>query len=279
MDERYIRLSQGHLNLLALCPRKFQHAFLDQLSAPPTPKQQEKQLWGTQFHLLMQQRQLDLPVERLAQTDPPLQQCLAALAQAAPEIVAPVAGDGDRDRTLRQSEHLRSLRFGSWLLVAVYDLLIAAPDRAQILDWKTYPQRPSTQTRLAKDWQTRLYPFLLAETSRYRSEQISMTYWFVQGRSPSEPPQPQQLTFPYSQSLHEQTRQELNDRLDRLGQWLAAYQQQDEPFPQVEASEPCQFCSFAARCQRGDFSGRATPETATLTNLDAIKEIPLPEIV
>jgi ATP-dependent exoDNAse (exonuclease V) beta subunit len=59
------------------------------------------------------------------------------------------------------------------LLTVIYDLLIEAEDNAQILDWKTYPQ-PKEQNRLAKDWQTRLYLYVLAETSDYLPEQISM---------------------------------------------------------------------------------------------------------
>ncbi|WRH66448.1 MAG: PD-(D/E)XK nuclease family protein [Planktothrix sp. GU0601_MAG3] len=32
------RLSQQHLNLLSLCPRKFQYTYLDQLVSPTSPE-------------------------------------------------------------------------------------------------------------------------------------------------------------------------------------------------------------------------------------------------
>ncbi|MFB2980373.1 PD-(D/E)XK nuclease family protein [Microseira sp. BLCC-F43] len=46
-----MRRSQGHLNLLATCPRKYQHRFIDQLGSPTTPKQQERLACGSLFHI------------------------------------------------------------------------------------------------------------------------------------------------------------------------------------------------------------------------------------
>ena len=60
-----IRLSQAQLNTLEACPRLFQHLHLDQLGSPVPPEQQESLTWGSQFHLLMQQQALGLPVEAL----------------------------------------------------------------------------------------------------------------------------------------------------------------------------------------------------------------------
>ena len=51
------RLSQQHLNLLSLCPRKFQYTYLDQLVSPVSPDDEERIAWGNQFHLLMQQHE------------------------------------------------------------------------------------------------------------------------------------------------------------------------------------------------------------------------------
>uniref|UniRef100_A0ACD5H192 PD-(D/E)XK nuclease family protein n=1 Tax=Desertifilum tharense IPPAS B-1220 TaxID=1781255 RepID=A0ACD5H192_9CYAN len=50
----YLHLSQGQLNLLQTCPRKFQQTFIDQLSTPMSPEQQDSMNWGSRFHLLMQ---------------------------------------------------------------------------------------------------------------------------------------------------------------------------------------------------------------------------------
>lgn len=165
-----LRLSQGHLNLLSTCPRKFQHLFLEQLSSPNPPEQQEKQNQGVRFHLLLQQWQLGLRVEPLVQEDPQLQGWFDAFMADASNILEfnPV-----HDKTLRQSEHERTLESQGYLLTVRYDLLISNAQQAKILDWKTYP-RPQNSRWLQQNWQTRLYPFVLAETSPYDPEQLAM---------------------------------------------------------------------------------------------------------
>jgi hypothetical protein len=246
-------LSQSHLNLLQTCPRKFQQIYLEQLGFPIAPEHQDRLNWGQYFHLLMQQRELGLPIDRISA---PLHQTVEAFVQAAPEIFQ-TAPD------TRQSEHRRSLEFQGYLLTVIYDLLILDDRQAQILDWKTYP-RPQQSGWLKQNWQTRLYPFVLAETSQYDPEQISMTYWFIQGQvnqgnpeqEPSDRPcQPASITYPYSLQHHQQTRQDLTHLLTQFTTWFDRYQQ-GEPFPQVPASSPnhpCDTCTFTIRCQRTDW--------------------------
>lgn len=220
-----MRLSQGQLTLLATCPRRFQHLYLDQLGSPTSFEQQEHQTWGTQFHLLMQQHELGLPIVQAGLTDDRLYQCVQALVRTAPEIFDP-------NVSFRQSEHRRTLEVAGYLLTVIYDLLVLKDDSAQIFDWKTYP-RPENPHWLARNWQTRLYLFVLAETSDYSPDQISMTYWFVQAQStPSAPIHPQNFKFRYSQALHEQTRQDLTRLLSQLTQWIQRYQE-GESFPQI----------------------------------------------
>lgn len=236
------RLSQGHLNLLETCPRKFQHTFLEQLAAPTTPEQQERMAWGKRFHLLMQQRELGLPVESLLGSDEELQRCFESLIAGAPDIFSARVTS-----QFRESEHCRTLNFKDYLLTVVYDLLILDDHEAQILDWKTYP-RPQNPARLARNWQTRLYPFVLAETSGYLPGQISMTYWFVQ--SQTSKPEPQSLLFAYSEAQHQRAKAVLSNLLRQLTDWLQAYQA-GISFPQVPETAPlCKFCQFAVRCQR-----------------------------
>jgi hypothetical protein len=102
------RLSQGQLNLLETCPRKFQHIYIDQLGVPISPDQQERVTWGSRFHLLMQQRELGLPVDSLVEEDAQLQHYVTALVNAAPEILTPAP------QTFRESEHCRTLNFQSF---------------------------------------------------------------------------------------------------------------------------------------------------------------------
>ncbi|WP_416667421.1 PD-(D/E)XK nuclease family protein [Egbenema bharatensis] len=243
-----LHLSQGQLNLLQTCPRKFQHIYIEQLGFPIAPDHQDRLNWGQQFHLLMQQRELGLPIDRISA---PLHQTVESFVQAAPEVF-------HTPPDTRQSEHRRSLEFQGYLLTVIYDLLVMDDRQAQILDWKTYP-RPQQSSWLKQNWQTRLYPFVLAETSEYDPDQISMTYWFIQNQAapgipePNQsdrPCQPESITYSYSHQQHQQTHQELTRLLTQLTHWLDRYQQ-GEPFPQAPTSSPhCDTCTFTIRCQR-----------------------------
>jgi hypothetical protein len=258
-----MRLSQGQLNVLSTCPRKFQHIYLQQLGLQPDPQQWHRLELGSRFHQLMQQRELGLSVTALAQGDQQLDSWLQAFENNPPPMI-----EGDR-----LSEHRRILPFQDFLLVAVYDLLIEGADQAQILDWKTYARPPQTAA-LAQNWQTRLYPFILSQTSDYAPEQIRMTYWFAED---SKQGQGHSLSFSYSHSQQQQTAQQLTQILTQLGQALSDYAQAVE-FPQVAiAAGECVsergVCSFAQRC------GRLNPHPdqgeEMVTDIDAIPEIPL----
>jgi PD-(D/E)XK nuclease superfamily len=263
-----MRLSQGQLNLLETCPRKFQHTYLEQLASPSTPEQQERMMSGSRFHLLMQQWEMGLPVELLVQADRQLDQWFTSFVAAAPQIL----GLGDDRTTFRQSEHQRTLEVDGHLLVVVYDLLVLSEQHAQILDWKTYP-KPLQSKWLAKNWQTRLYPYVLAETSHYPPEQIAINYWFFQSKT-GEDTEPQSLRFAYNTAIHQQTQRDLMQLVQKLSQWLDRYETTGEPFPQVaEGSKHCADCSFATRCQRGD--DRKETISTPLPNLAEIEEIAL----
>ncbi|MCL1473867.1 PD-(D/E)XK nuclease family protein [Argonema antarcticum] len=260
-----MRISQRHLNLLGTCPRKFQHTYLDQLGLLTTPEQQERINWGSDFHLLMQQRELGLPIEPLVQEDAQMQRCLTALVSAAPEILTP----NPSSKTFRESEHGRILPFQDYVLTVIYDLLIAEDKKAQILDWKTYPL-PKNKRWLEEDWQTRLYLYVLAETSDYSPEQISMTYWFVQSQ-----PEPKSLKFAYNAGKHEQTRRDLTQQLNYLTDWLESYERGEE-FPQVvEGSRECDYCQFSVRCDRTSESEEPATSEDLIPNLANIQEVSL----
>lgn len=253
-----IRLSQGHLNLLATCPPRFQQIYLEQLHSIPNPEQQEKQTWGTRFHLLMQQRELGLPLESLLAEEPELHHSLAALIQAAPEILQTTNQD------TREAEHSRTLSFNNYLLSVIYDLLIVNESQAKILDWKTY-LKPQKKNKLAENWQTRLYLYVLAETSSYLPEQISFTYWFVK-----LPHQPQSLTFAYSSQQHQQTKQDLADLLNQLDKWLDNYQNQGVPFPhRANCKTNCPYYQFFVSNED------KKNDTSATKSMAEIEEIPI----
>ncbi len=207
-DRHLIRLSQGQLNLLEICPPKFQQIYLNKLSSLPNPEIEDKQTWGSRFHLLMQQRELGLPIDSLLQKDEELDRSLQALLQAAPNIL------DHSNNQWREAEHSRTLNFGNYLLTVIYDLLVADDHKAQIIDWKTY-LKPQNKSKLARNWQTRLYLYTLVETSEYLPEQISMTYWFVK-----LPNKPESHVFTYDSQQHQQTAKDLHNLLTNLDIWL-----------------------------------------------------------
>ncbi len=277
-----LRLSQGQLNILERCPRQFQHTYLEQLHSPSNPEHEERQTLGSRFHLLMQQREMGLPIDSFLKEDAQLQSWMTAFANAAPEILTP----SSNTQTFRESEHYRTLQVQNYLLAVIYDLLIADKEQAQIHDWKTYP-KPPNKSKLEQNWQTRLYMYVLAETSNYLPENISMTYWFVQSEA-----QLQSVKFVYSTFQHQQTANRLNQLLNRLTYWLGRYYQ-GELFPQEpDGSKACNYCQYTARCNRIQAISEqtsasalsasctrliATPAlaTTTLLNLETIQEVSL----
>ncbi len=250
-----LRLSQTHLSVLTLCPRKFQYLYLDQIGgiAPPT----QQQVWGNQFHQLMQQQDLGLPL--IQSPDPHLARCVTALQAAAPHLF---------DRTLdRQSEYRLGLRLGSHVLVAVCDRLVVQSDRATLYDWKTYA-RPLSSQQLAQSWQTRLYLYVLAEAGPYSPSALSMVYWFV--RLTPDHPAPQSVTLPYSAEQHQRTHAELTRLVQQLDQWLERYDQQS--LPQLPLTSPhCTTCPFALCCDRLPQQRQAQ----RLLSIDEVEEVPL----
>ncbi|MGB3653361.1 MAG: PD-(D/E)XK nuclease family protein [Rivularia sp. (in: cyanobacteria)] len=272
IQNQLLRISQGQLNLLERCPRQFQHTYLEQLRPPTNPDYEEKQLLGSRFHLLMQQREIGLEIASFLQNDSQLQSWMKAYERSAPDILT----DATENETFRESEHYRTFQVENYLLTVIYDLLIADKEKAQILDWKTYP-KPQNKRSLQYDWQTRLYMYVLAESSNYPPENISMTYWFVQSESKLN-----SIKFSYSSLQHQQTENKLNQLLKKLTVGLQAYQQ-GEQFPQVsEGSKTCNYCQYAARCQRvavksgEQSSSQNLPGVDNiLMNLDNIQEVPL----
>jgi hypothetical protein len=259
------QLSQTHLQVLSTCPRKFQSLFLDRLALPQISTRSEQQELGVQFHQLMQQRELGLEIQTLLADNPQLQKWFHHFQDFPPPII----------EGTRQSEHPCTLAFQDFILVAIYDLLIQGPEQAQIIDWKTY-RRPPYAQMLQQHWQTRLYPFLLAETSRYQPEQISMIYWFAES-SASKTAQGHWINLPYSAQLHQQTQQDLTNLLKPLQQWIQDLTQHNIPFPQVPLSAGhCesrnQQCPFISHCLR---NGNAeTVDLSTLMDMSAIAEVP-----
>lgn len=247
-------ISQGHLNIWEICQRRYQYSFLEELSLPEADLQRKKNLLlGSNFHLLMQQKELGLDVSSLASSDPKLQSWLDAFEHQPPEMI-----EGDR-----LCEHRRTLEIkvgitknedriemslhdrqnsdrgqAYFVLTAIYDFLILGNCQAQILDWKTH-QVAIAEEKLKTNWQTCLYLYLLAKTTNYAPEQLSMTYWFANTAK--------SVIISYSQIEHDQTEKKLQYVLGQIAQ------AQDYPKLAVDSSE-CVYCEFRDRCDRGNMS-------------------------
>lgn len=255
-----IRLSQGQLNLLETCPPQFQRIYLEQLASPVSPEQHQKLSWGSQFHQLMQQRELGLLIDPLLEEDKQLQHSITALRETASELWQP-----DTD-TWREAEHCRTFSFKGLLLTVVYDLLILGNSEGKILDWKTYLQ-PEDPTKLAKNWQTRLYLYILAQTTDYPPEKISMTYWFVK-----LPTQPRSLTFFYDRTQHEKNHQDLTFLLTQLNNWLEDYVNQGIDFPHLAHCQTS--CPYYSASEKTLQSQKKESQNWTKA-IDEIDEVPL----
>ncbi|WP_017305142.1 PD-(D/E)XK nuclease family protein [Spirulina subsalsa] len=268
-----LRLNQSHLTKLETCPRQFQHSILEQFLSPVAPDLQEKAEWGKHFHLLMQQQELGLPLSPLLEQEQEMGASVISLLNATHERRL------NHPQHWQEAEHARTLNFEDFLLTVVYDLLITQPNQGEIYDWKTYP-KPKKHQLLAQQWQTKLYLFVLAETSHYQPEQLSMTYWFVQSKTASSSPDKtaiQSARIAYNVKQHETIRQQLKTLLNQLKQDLENYERQNIPFPQVaEEKGICPRCLFAHRCQRNAVSvqGNSSRESP-LVDLDQIAELPI----
>ncbi|MGD1857409.1 MAG: PD-(D/E)XK nuclease family protein [Leptolyngbyaceae cyanobacterium] len=252
-----LSLSQAHLTLLETCPRRFQYIFDQSLAVPPKPEGQEAALWGSQFHLLMQQQALGIPIDVMATANRDMSTKVDALRQQAPQLFYPQPNE-----QLRQSEHQRTLALNGYVFTVIYDLLVLTPDSGLIVDWKTY-LKPPPQQYLARDWQTRLYLYVLTETTSLLPEQLTMAYWFVRHRDERGELPPSDYRFTYSLQQHDQTRAELL----RLTEHLSKLRRQGE-FPQTPHLERCERCPFQIRCERVE-------QPSLPIDLEMIEEIPL----
>jgi PD-(D/E)XK nuclease superfamily len=246
-------ISQGHLNVWTTCRRKFQHYFLDELSLPTASDVQAKLDLGTKFHLLIQQKELGLDVADVAASEANLEKWLLAFETNPPTTIS-----GDRLSEHRRICELR-VHNRDYVLNAIYDLLImgnggthpvreAFPQEignlasietpaAQIVDWKTH-QHPLSFAELLTNWQTRLYLYILAKTTDFAPEQLSIIYWFANTASA--------VTINYDRAQYQKTEQDLAEILSQISD--AQIEGRFEQLPQ--GHKECTRCDFAHRCLR-----------------------------
>ncbi|MEL7085716.1 MAG: PD-(D/E)XK nuclease family protein [Cyanobacteria bacterium J06597_1] len=202
------RITQSHLRLLDSEPHRFARLYTDGLEPPTVARNSAAIERGKQFHQLLHQQSLGLPIASLVDGDPDLKRYFQAFQTCPPPLL-----EGNR-----LAEYALALPWGDFQLYGIVDLLVEtgevveADDRAQIVDWKTYWRSRSFE-ELVNDWQTRLYLFLLTEARGYVPERVSMLYWFA------EDPQ-HCIEISYSSKAHRNTRTDLAKLLDALAGWL-----------------------------------------------------------
>jgi hypothetical protein len=109
--------------------------------------------------------------------------------------------------------------------------------------------------------------YVLAETSEYLPENISMTYWFIQSSG-----QPQKIKFTYDRNQHRKIAEELSELLSNLTVWLREYQN-NQPFPQIlDSRKICHRCQYVARCERQQINKTEIVEES-IPNFEQIPEV------
>lgn len=156
-----------------------------------------------QFHLLIKQRILGLPIDKLLSTYPRLAHWLKQLEQAAPEFFT--------EQFNQYIEFDTSLQrvMGEVLLEVNCDALVYRYNSLEIVNWTAYPLQ--SEEELRHNWPTGLSLFLAATTSTYFVDEITITYWFVTDSS-----EPVKVSFNYNPDEHEQFKTQLKEAIKQL---------------------------------------------------------------
>jgi hypothetical protein len=189
---------------------------------------------GEQFHRLLQQYFLGLPVSLPAEADDRFRQWWQAFQTTPPPIPA----------GRRYPEMSLSVPLGGHLLFGRFDLLVVGDGVAHIFDWKT-EREPRAAATLAADWQTRLYLALAVEGSAavgpaIPPHGIAITYWFANA------PQ-QSVTLSYDAATHAQVWAELTAAVERIERRLVA---PAAIWPLTDDWAECARCGYRAYCGR-----------------------------
>ncbi|MDA8234776.1 MAG: PD-(D/E)XK nuclease family protein [Clostridia bacterium] len=235
-DLKDMFFSQLALKTYQSCPLRFRRRYLEGLFWPGNwagdKKQREAIEGGRLFHLLAQRyyTQGEVPAGQLV-----------------PEPVAAWLGNLVSFRPFNGEnrfypEHELRLNDRGIRLLAKYDLLMVTPDgRAVIYDWKTNGSRP-TAAFWRKDFQTRVYLYLLCRAGGayspkggFTPEDISMVYW-----NPNHPGAIEPLAYSEKQLLaDEKLFRETIEKLEGLD---------FEDFGPTPDQRQCRFCEYAPIC-------------------------------
>lgn len=240
-----LTLSRYKLTTFLTCRRQFQLRYLDRLSWPNRPLNAQSETAvsrGQAFHQLIQQHFLGIPVVPAAIEDVQLRRWWTLFVHNHPPLP-----DGQRlpeiNLTVPVGNHLLNGRFD---LVVLGETAAGLP-AAHVFDWKT--GSPQDESKLRRDWQTRLYLGMLAtggrslwpgkhDDNRMVPENVSITYWYVQ-----EPDAPRVIR--YHSEAHTQNWAELGDLIQQIEQQLAG-----ASWPMTDDLAQCRTCAYQTFCGR-----------------------------
>ncbi|MEB3329981.1 MAG: PD-(D/E)XK nuclease family protein [Candidatus Sericytochromatia bacterium] len=255
------RLSAHALEQLGRCPRKFALLYKARRfwpAAAPTAAEApglDARALGVALHTLVQRQALGLPLAAsLAEAAealpalPPLWEAFTASPHAQP--------DPEARTWTEQPLHLcLPTPAGPLPLEVRYDRLVLRDDGWTILDWKT----GHVGARLAGTWQTRLYPFVLAEAGQALTgapppppDRIRLTYWEVATG--------QGLTLRHDEAQHDATRAALEAVAARVALPFDEAAPDDPAYPREPAH--CGQCPFDSLCNGQPLPAPARPPQA-----------------
>jgi len=243
-----LRFSQNNLQDYLDCPRRFELRYLQRqawpaLESEPVLEQEQRMTEGQQFHKIIQQFSVGLPMESLtesAEFSANLSRWWNSFLQSDPLEGLPQK---------RLVEHYLSCSLGGYRLTAQYDLLAIEPGkRALIFDWKTSSRKPN-RDYLKNRMQTRVYRYLLVAAGAslngnllLKPEQVEMVYWF-----PEHPAMAVHLTYDEKQFAADRTY-----LTNLIGEITGQKQGQ---FILTPDEKKCIFCNYRSLCNRGDIAG------------------------
>jgi len=262
------QFNQANLQDYQTCPRRFKLRYLEQLRWPaiessPVHETERLAKLGTDFHHLVRQH---LDCQRLGFDMVEVETRLSAMAVAHDLQQWWESYLHFRPAILNESQIYPEITFSTPLqgyrLVARFDALAVTPQgQVTIIDWKTALRKPR-QEALAKRWQTRVYPYVLAQAgaallptaeARIDPADIRMVYWY-----PAEVDN-HETTFLYNHTLFAETEMQLSHLIEQI---KSAAEQAD--FPLANSVYPCQYCVYRSLCNRGDKAGDLVDEDADL---------------
>jgi hypothetical protein len=160
---------------------------------------------GEQFHLVMQQSLMGLPIAELLDSNKTLAQWFSQLKSLAPEIWT------EEPNTWKAFNYCCECTFENVVIQSNFDLIIYRYEQAEIVNWTARPM-PNLET-IALDWKTQLDLFLIAQTDSYLPEQIRLTYWFL-----NEISDPIKVSLHYNSSCYRAFKSRLAQTISKLFQ-------------------------------------------------------------